>query len=68
MKTTSLTEGPIMKEQDILEAVEKMRIDWKKNDDKRDSGLPHDLPEIKRVDRFRRELICLYRRDRPLRN
>lgn len=39
-----------MKEQDILEAVEKMRIDWKKNDDKRDSGLPHDLPEIKRVD------------------
>lgn len=27
-----------------------MRIDWKKNDDKRDSGLPHDLPEIKRVD------------------
>ena len=36
-----------MKEQDILEAVEKMRIDWKKNDDKRDSGLPHDLPEIK---------------------
>ena len=43
MKTTSLTEGPIMKEQDILEAVEKMRIDWKKNDDKRDSGLPHDL-------------------------
>lgn len=39
-----------MKEQDILEAVEKMRIDWKKNDDKRDSGLPHDLSEIKRVD------------------
>lgn len=50
VKTDLMREGKIMKEQDILEAVEKMRIDWKKNDDKRDSGLPHDLPEIKRVD------------------
>ena len=32
-----------MKEQDFLEAVEKMRTEWKKNYDKRDSGLPHDL-------------------------
>ena len=50
VKTDLMREGKIMKEQEILEAVEKMRIDWKKNDDKRDSGLPHDLPEIKRVD------------------
>ena len=38
-----------MKDQNILDAVEKMRTDWKKNDDKRDSGLPHDIPEVTRV-------------------
>src|SRR5699024_4507193 len=39
-----------MKEQDIIEAVEKMSIDWKKNDNKRDRGLPINLTKIKIVD------------------
>ncbi len=39
-----------MKEQEILNAVKEMRISWKENDDKRDSGLPHDIPEVTRID------------------
>ncbi|KRL89064.1 alpha/beta hydrolase [Lactobacillus kalixensis] len=39
-----------MTDSKILEAVKQMRTDWKKSDDKRDSGLPHDIPEVKRID------------------
>ncbi|WP_308556330.1 alpha/beta hydrolase [uncultured Lactobacillus sp.] len=38
-----------MVDQKVLDAVKKMRTDWKKDDDKRDSGLPHDIPEVKRI-------------------
>ena len=34
----------------ILNAVEQMRKGCKKSDDKRDEGLPHDIPEVKRID------------------
>ena len=40
----------MMKDQEILNAVKEMRISWKENDDKRDSGLPHDIPEVTRID------------------
>lgn len=40
MKANSMREGNMMKDQEILNAVKEMRISWKENDDKRDSGLP----------------------------
>lgn len=39
-----------MVDQKVLAAVKEMRTDWKKSDDQRDSGLPHDIPEVKRID------------------
>ncbi|CCI82434.1 alpha/beta hydrolase [Lactobacillus hominis] len=39
-----------MNQNEILSAVNQMRADCKANDDKRDSGLPHDIPEVKRID------------------
>lgn len=50
MKANSMREGNMMKDQEILNAVKEMRISWKENDDKRDSGLPHDIPEVTRID------------------
>lgn len=38
-----------MVDKKILAAVKQMRTDWKKSDDKRDEGLPHDIPEVKRI-------------------
>lgn len=39
-----------MVDQKILDAVNEIRVSWKASDDKRDSGLPHDIPEVKRID------------------
>lgn len=39
-----------MIDQKVLDEVQKMRIGSKKSDDKRDKGLPHDIPEVKRID------------------
>lgn len=39
-----------MNNQEVLEAIHKMRTEWKANDDRRDEGLPHDIPEVKRID------------------
>ena len=39
-----------MVDQKVLDAVNEMRTSWKASDDKRDSGLPHDIPEVKRID------------------
>ncbi|CCI84493.1 triacylglycerol lipase [Lactobacillus pasteurii DSM 23907 = CRBIP 24.76] len=39
-----------MVDEKILEAVELFRAECKKNDDKRDSGLPHDIDGVKRID------------------
>lgn len=33
-----------------VEAVKQIRKAWKSNDDKRDAGLPHDIPNVKRID------------------
>lgn len=37
-------------DQKILDAVQEIRTSWKVNDDKRDEGLPHDIPEVTRHD------------------
>ena len=39
-----------MVDQKVIDAVNEMRTSWKASDDKRDSGLPHDIPEVKRID------------------
>ena len=39
-----------MTDKEILEAVKKMRMGMKASDDKRDAGLPHNIPEVKRID------------------
>ncbi len=36
--------------QKLMDMVMKIRHDWKASDDKRDEGLPHDIPEVKRID------------------
>ena len=33
-----------MVDRKVLDAVNEMRTSWKASDDKRDSGLPHDIP------------------------
>lgn len=35
--------------QEILDAVKEIRTSWKQNDDRRDSGLPTEIPEVKRI-------------------
>lgn len=39
-----------MLDQKVIDAVKKMRTDWKKLDDKRDEGLAHSIPEVQRID------------------
>ena len=34
----------------VLDEVNMIRTEWKKSDDNRDSGLPHDIPEVERID------------------
>ena len=34
----------------VLDEVKLIRTEWKKSDDNRDSGLPHDIPEVERID------------------
>ncbi|MBP2058641.1 acetyl esterase/lipase [Lactobacillus colini] len=37
-----------MMKQEVIDLVSDIRINWKKNDDKRDSGLPTEIPEVQR--------------------
>lgn len=39
-----------MKQEEIMKQVAETRARWKKSDDARDAGLPHDLTEVKRID------------------
>lgn len=39
-----------MNSKEILASVKKLRAEWKAGNDKRDQGLPHDIPEVKRID------------------
>lgn len=34
----------------VKRIVEEYRVGCKKSDDSRDSGLPHDIPEVERID------------------
>ncbi|MBN7276083.1 alpha/beta hydrolase [Lactobacillus acetotolerans] len=34
----------------IVKAVKDIRKSWKASDDKRDAGLPHDIPNVRRID------------------
>lgn len=35
--------------EDILKEIEQMRVACKQNDDKRDAGLPLEIPEVTRI-------------------
>ena len=39
-----------MTEQNVLEMINQIRVDWKKGDDERDAGLPREIEGITRID------------------
>ena len=38
-----------MPEQSVLDEIRQIRVDWKKGDDERDSGLPREVAGVKRI-------------------
>jgi len=50
MKACSIEVGLSMVDDKTAELVKKIRKAWKTSDDKRDAGLPHDIPNVKRID------------------